>query len=313
MLLMLAAITFIAGFVLLIKGADFLVKGSTSLAKRLGVPSLVIGLTVVSFGTSLPELFVNTFASFRGNSDMVLGNIIGSNLANVLLILGLSAFLCSIRVRHSTVWKEIPFSFLAAALLFVMALSGGISMLDGIIMLLFFAGFLFYVFNMFKKERNLADRNLEIAEHGNVAIAVFIAAGILGLYLGGEWVVDGAVLIARSIGMSDFMISATIIALGTSLPELVTNIVAAFRKDVDLAVGNIVGSNIFNIFFILGVSAVIGPIAAGALYDMLFLVFISAMLFAVMFLGKKHTLTRVEGTLFVALYVAYIVFVAARG
>lgn len=321
---MIEYILFIIGFGLLIKGADCLVEGSSSLAKKFGVPSLVVGLTVVAFGTSMPELIVSIFSAFEGVTDVAIGNIVGSNVANILLILGLTALIYPLKVHHSTVWKEIPFSLLAVIILFVVAndlmidkLSfSSLTRIDGILMLCFFAIFLYYVFEMAKDKRSkLQDRKLEIKEYKNHKIFLMLFFGVIGLFLGGKWVVDGATLIARQAGMSEFLVSATIIAIGTSLPELVTSLTAAIKRDVDLAVGGVVGSNIFNTFWILGITSVISPIVLPTFinFDIIFLILITFALFSFMFIGKKHKMDRWQGLLFIILYIAYITFIVMRG
>ncbi len=321
---MIEYILFIVGFGLLIKGADCLVEGSSSLAKKFGVPSLVVGLTVVAFGTSMPELIVSIFSAFEGVTDVAIGNIVGSNVANILLILGLTALIYPLKVNHSTVWKEIPFSLLAVIILFIVAndlmidkLSfSSLTRIDGILMLCFFAIFLYYVFEMAKDKRSkLRDRKLEIMEYKSHKIFLMLFFGVIGLFLGGKWVVDGAILIARQAGMSEFLVSATIIAIGTSLPELVTSLTAAIKKDVDLAVGGVVGSNIFNTFWILGITSIISPIVLPAFinFDIIFLILITLALFLFMFIGKKHEMNRWQGILFIILYIAYITFIVMRG
>jgi cation:H+ antiporter len=267
---MIEYILFVIGIFLLLKGADYLVEGSSSLAKKFGIPTLVIGLTIVAFGTSMPELIVNIIAAVKGSGDIALGNILGSNIANILLILGITAAIASIKVQHSTTWKEIPFSLLAAIVILVfssvLALDGlavnSILRSEGIILLLFFGIFLYYVFELTMKNKSkMKDDKLEIKTLSSFKIFLYILAGLVALYFGGTWTVDGAVAIARLFGMSEYFISLTIVAIGTSLPELITSIIAARKHDVDLAVGNIVGSNIFNIFWILGITSLIHPIS----------------------------------------------------
>jgi len=310
--------------VLLVKGADFLVDGASSLAKRLRVSTLVIGLTIVAFGTSMPELIVNILAAVKGTGDVAFGNIIGSNLANILLILGVSALVADLKVHRSTTWKEIPFSLLAAFVLLVFA---GVPILDklslqnlvrsqGIILVLFFLIFLYYAFELARQKKNeIQTESIVVPQRSPLSIVLFIIAGLAALYLGGQWVVDGAVAIARALRLSEFLISVTIIAVGTSLPELVTSVKAARKNDTDLAVGNVVGSNIFNIFWILGVTAIIRPIAfpPSAIVDILVLAAATILLFASVFFGKKHTIGRAEGICFLVAYAAYLVFVIFRG
>lgn len=309
------------GFVLLVKGADFLVRGASSLAGRLKVSDLSVGLTIVAFGTSTPELFVNIFASLRGDPAIAIGNILGSNIVNVLLILGISAVIYPLKVQRNTVWKEIPLSLLAAVL--VMVLSGdrsidrlsvsAITRIDGIVLLLFFVIFLYYVFSIAKDQD--AQEVLTGGSQSLAKIWFLILAGFIGLVAGGRLIVDNAVHLAGLWGVSESLIGLTIVAAGTSLPELATSAVAAYRKNTDIAVGNIVGSNIFNIFFILGTSAVIKPLpfAARDQVDVLVMIASSLLLFVCMFTGRRRLMDRWEGVLFTLLYAGYIVFLIKRG
>jgi len=316
------------GIAFLIKGADFLVEGSSSLAKKLGISSLVIGLTVMAFGTSMPELVVNVISAINGTGDIAFGNILGSNMANILLILGLTAFITTLDVQYSTTWKEIPFSFLAILVLLVFSSIfllddlniNSLLRMEGIILILFFAVFLYYVFESARKSKKLNNikpntKKTKIKMYSNPVIFLLILGGSIGLYLGGKWTVEGAVTIAQGFGLSEFLISATVIAIGTSLPELITSVTAAMRKNVDLAVGNIVGSNIFNIFWVLGLTSIITPIPFPQfiISDLLILLFVTFLLFIFMFIGRKHQLEKWQGGLFVILYVAYIAFLIIRG
>jgi cation:H+ antiporter len=313
------------GIVLLIKGADFLVDGSSALAKKFGIPTLIIGLTIVAFGTSMPELVINVIAAIKGNGNIAFGNVIGSNIANILLILGITSIITKIKVQHSTVWREIPFSLIAAIILFVFASNylpidnsqKALSVTEGIILLLFFSVFLYYVFEMARKGKNkeLRDEKIEIKKLSSLMIAAYIIGGLIALYFGGKFTVEGAIALARFFGMSEYFISLTIVAIGTSLPELITSIIAAIKKDDDLAVGNVVGSNIFNIFLVLGVSALINPIIipATAIFDLSVLLITTTLLFLFMFVGTKHELKKWQGIAFIGLYVAYIIFLLIRG
>jgi cation:H+ antiporter len=319
---MIEYLLFALGFVFLLKGADFLVKGSSALAEKFGVPKLLIGLTVVSFGTSMPELIVNVLAAMNGTAEIALGTIVGSNLSNILLILGVTSLIFPPTLRESTVWKEIPFSLLAVIVLFILAndfLIDGISTFDltrsdGLIMLSFFLIFLYYLFGMFKNNNKnneeKAQSNIEMKKTG-----LMILLGLVGLYFGGQWIVEGAVFIARNFGLSEFLISATIIAIGTSLPELITSVTAAMNRNVDMAVGNVIGSNIFNIFLVLGISSTISPLPIPVFLniDLLFLVFVTFLLFAFMFILGKHKLDRQEAGVFVLLYLGYLAFIIIRG
>lgn len=320
---MLTYLLFALGIILLIKSADYLVQGASSVAKRFGVPALVIGLTIVAFGTSMPELVVSLVAAIRGSGDISFGNVAGSNMANILLILGVAAMIATLRVQRSTIWKEIPFSFLAALVLLVIALgpvldgfAPAIYRSQGILLLLFFAIFIYYTIELARGHKSqLEDEEMVVKQHSMPGALAMILGGVIGLYFGGEWVVGGAVAAARQFGLSEILISSTIVAIGTSLPELVTSVAAARRKDADIAVGNVVGSNIFNIFWILGLSAAITPIAlpASAVIDMLFVLLATTLLFVFMFMGRRHQLERWQGALFLLMYAAYLGFLVWRG
>lgn len=308
-----AIATLIGGLLLLYKGGDWLVGGSSSLARRLDIKPIIIGLTVVAFGTSAPELFVNLTASFAGKADIAVSNIIGSNIANILLILGITAAIRPLRLRTDTVSRQIPLVLMASCLVWVMAndrlLVGRtidrLDRIDGVILLVFFAAFLYYVVTIAARE---PDKDGIETRSARLSV-LLIAFGLLGLFLGGKLTVDGAVDIARWFGLSERFIGLTIIAVGTSLPELLTSVVAVIKGHDDIAVGNIVGSNIFNVFWILGLSAAIRPlpIAAASSYDMLVAVGASFFLLVFPVIGKKNYLDRWQGAVFIALYSAYLV------
>ncbi len=318
---MLTYILFIIGFVVLIKGADFLVSGASSIARKLNVSALVIGLTVVAFGTSTPELFVNVFASLQGNAEIAVGNVLGSNIFNILLILGISAIVFPLAVQSTTVWKEIPFSLLAVLILAIIAndtLIDGkelseLTRTDGLVLLGFFIIFLSYTFSIAKNSSST--NNEDIKQRSNFKSYAYIILGLAGLVVGGNWITNGAVKIASQFGVSEYLIGLTIVAAGTSLPELATSAVAAFKKNTDIAIGNIVGSNIFNIFFILGVSAIINPLPfhPASNLDIIMTAIASILLFIVLFIGKKRILERWHGILFLLIYVSYVVFLIMRG
>jgi cation:H+ antiporter len=319
---MITYILMITGFILLVKGADFLVDGASSMARRFNVSDLVIGLTVVAFGTSTPELFVNIIASFSGSTDIAIGNVLGSNIANTLLILGVSSIIYPLSVTRGTVWKEIPFSLLAAVVLGIMANDqildkasvSAITRIDGLVLLCFFAIFLYYSFSI-AGEINGMDSQVPQKKHGVFRSVMLIAAGLTGLGLGGKWIVDGAVRLASVFGMSESLIGLTIVAVGTSLPELATSAVAAYRKKTDIAVGNVVGSNIFNIFLVLGISSSINPLPFQQKnnLDIGMVIFSSVLLFAAMFSFKKQSLDRWEGAGLLTLYVIYIGYLIVTG
>jgi len=313
---------FVVGIYLLIKSAGFIVDGSSSIARKLGVSNLVIGLTVVAFGTSLPELVVNIFAAISDSGGVSFGNIIGSNIANVLLILGITATIGGIVVRSKTVWKEIPFALLAAFALFVLSVKtffGEGHRLLGIgeasILLVLFGAFMFYIYREAKKDRGKSVFVNNSKKTGDGWIYAKLVLGLVGIYFGGLWVVDGAVAIASQLGLSEFLISATIIAVGTSLPELVVCVVAALKKNIDIAVGNVVGSNIFNILWVFGIVPFIRPIVIpkNIGVDLAVMFFATLALFVVMFTGKKHAMSKRDGWIFILLYILYIAYIILRG
>ncbi len=307
----------VIGFVLVIKGADLFVGGATSVARRFGISDLAIGLTVVAFGTSLPELGVNITASIQGNTGITIGNIIGSNIANILLILGISGVVFPLVVSKGTVWKEIPLSLLAALLVGILAndrfIDGAafsmLTRIDGCVLLAFFAIFLYYTATIARAVEGV-EQVLSKGDSTLLRMGFMMTLGFTGLLLGSKWVVDGAVHLATALGVRQSVVGLTVVAVGTSLPELATSAVAAYRKNADIAVGNVIGSNIFNIFFILGISALIRPIPfeSKANIDIGVLVTASLLLFLWMFTGKRRTLDRWEAGVFLVGYALYITF-----
>lgn len=317
---MLTYLLFAIGFVLLIKGADMLVDGSVALARNYGISDIVIGLTIVSFGTSAPELVVNLMASLNGNSEIAVGNILGSNIANILLILGISAMIFPLTVKRNTTFKEIPFALLSAVV--VMLLGNDIvyghtshSMLtlgDGLVLICFFTIFMYYIFAISKDEVHTESSAVSMS----MAKAVlFLILGLAGLIVGGKWIVDSAVSMARQFGVSESLIGLTIVAVGTSLPELATSAVAAWKKNTDIAIGNVVGSNIFNMFWILGISAIINPIPVldRSNFDFIVNIATSGLLFVFIFIGKKHVLQRWQGFAFLGCYLLYVLWLIRLG
>ncbi|MCZ8134592.1 MAG: calcium/sodium antiporter [Algoriphagus sp.] len=299
------------GLVLLVKGADWLVDGASVLAKKNNVSDLAIGLTIVAFGTSAPELVVNAVAASENYSDIVFGNIIGSNNFNLFAILGIAGLIIPLSVQSSTVWKEIPFSLLAAIVLLFLAnnyfatATGELSRYDSIILLVLFCGFLYYVATQLK-----TDPDAEVVtakDYSTFKIWGFIILGLAGLIGGGKLVVDNAVAMAQSLGVSEKIIGLTIVAAGTSLPELATSVVAAMKRNADIAIGNIVGSNIFNIFLILGVSGLIRPLTYTSSFntEIYLLSAGTIFLFLAMFLGKKHRLDRWQALVLLSTYLLY--------
>lgn len=319
---MLPYVFLVVGFVLLIKGADFLVDGSSSIARRLNVSDLVIGLTVVAFGTSSPELFVNIVASVRGNTDIAIGNVLGSNIANILLILGISAVIYPLRVTRGTVWKQIPLSLLAALVLGIFAndrliegsASSALTRTEGLVLLAFFTIFLYYSCSIARSIEGM-EQHVPTKRYGPAKSFLLVVLGLVGLAVGGEWIVRSAVELALSFRMSESVAGLTIVAIGTSLPELATSAIAAAKKNVEIAVGNVVGSNIFNIFFVLGISSSVKPLPFQTRNnaDIALVIVASLLLFMSMFTGKKRLLDRWEGIIFVVLYAAYITFLIIHG
>ncbi len=304
----------VLGLILLIKGADWMVNGASSLARKYNVSDLAIGLTIVAFGTSAPELVVNLYAAIQNHHDLVFGNVIGSNNINLFVILGIAGLITPMAVQSSTVWKEIPFSLLAAILLFVLANNfsgngvGSISRVDGLVLLILFAGFLFYVYKQLKNDAPTPSEAVKTMPP--LKIWGLILVGMAGLVLGGRMVVTNAVTIASAIGISEKIVGLTIVALGTSLPELATSLVAAMKKNNDIAVGNIIGSNIFNIFLILGASALVKPISFNPIFntDIYLLIGGTLLHFIAMFTGQKKKMDRWEAGLMLVIYLGYTAY-----
>ena len=319
---MLVYFLFAVGFVLLIKGADWLIEGAADIARKFRIPEIVIGLTVVAFGTSAPELAVNIIASVNGNNGLAIGNIVGSNIANILLILGVSGLIVELRVQTATVWREIPFSLVAALMLGFLVndhISGGalfnqVSRADGLVLIAMFVLFLFYTFRLGKN--NLTEELPEADDARPMWKSIsMLLIGLAGLVIGGQWIVDGAVSLARLFGYSESFVGFTIVAIGTSLPELATAVVAVRKGNTDLAIGNVIGSNIFNIFWVLGLSATISPMDFNTEdnFSILLNIGCSAMLFGLLFIGKRHTLQKWQSVLLLFGYLAYIVFLTFTG
>ncbi len=314
---------FALGFIFLIKGADILVDGSSSIAKKYNISGLVIGLTIVAFGTSAPELIVSSLATLKGSTGIAIGNIIGSNISNTLLILGLAAITAPLIIKKDTVNKQIPFSLLAiiaVTLLLNDFLIDGrppniLTRIDGLILVLFFVIFMYYTF-FSRKSEALEDFGHEKVEiHKNWISIGMITVGLVSLLLGGRWIVNGATEIALVLGLSEALIGLTIVAIGTSLPELATSVIAAKKGRSDMAIGNVVGSNIFNFLWVLGFSSVLSPINHNLMlnYDLLILIGITILLFILIYVGKKNVLDKHEGIVLVFLYVCYLIFLLLRG
>lgn len=309
----LLGLVLIVGLVLLVKGADWLVDGASSLAKRLGVSDLVIGLTIVAFGTSMPEFIVNMVSIADGATDLAITNILGSNIINTLVILGCSALVYPLVAQRSTIRFDIPMNILAGiiVLIFVLVTTPfepykGISRVEGVVLLVIFVVFLVYTFRIAKDGANSSNKSAEFPLWKSVIV---ILLGLVGLVIGGEMIVKSAVAIAHGFGVAESVIGVTIVALGTSLPELATSVVAAFKHNNDIAIGNVVGSNIFNVFFILGTSAVIKPLPvySGIELDAA-LVAVSAFAVWLLLLNKKRSLSRLGGGMLLLLYAGYLTY-----
>lgn len=325
---MLTSLTFfVLGFIVLVKGADLMVDGSSSIAKRFGLSTFFIGLTIVAFGTSLPELIVSSLASLKGSEGIALGNIIGSNISNTLLILGVSSLITPLLVKRATISKEIPLSLLAiiavTALVNDVLLDGSgtniLTRIDGIILILFFAIFIFYTFGISREKEGIIEKTVDewqSTKKESISRSIgLIFIGLVGLSVGGQWIVSSAIDIASTLQISEALIGLTIVALGTSLPELAASAVAAYKGKADIAVGNVVGSNIFNLLWVLGLSSIIRPIGFDFALnvDMMILVSITVLLLFLVFIGKKNILARREGAVLLVLYVLYIIYLIIRG
>lgn len=329
--MVLAFILFVVGLLILIKGADLLVSGASSVSLKLKISPIVIGLTIVAFGTSSPELLVSVKSALSGSTDLALGNVIGSNLSNILVILGISALIYPLKVQKNTVWKEIPMSFLGAILMVILGIQtiidnrvfstinfasplpiGSLTLTNGLILLCFFIVFMYYTFGIAKAE---GDSGEDVKEMSGTKSGLFIFLGLVGLGFGSTLLVDNAIILARIFGFSDAFIGLTLVAFGTSLPELATSVTAALKKQVDMAVGNVIGSNIFNIFLILGITALVKPIPVSgqALIDIGVLFIATVFMFGALFVGRRHTLGKIEGVIMLIMYVGYISYLLTRG
>lgn len=306
----------IIGFVLLIKGADFLVEGSSNVAKRFHIPEIIIGLTIISIGTSMPELFVSITSALDGYPDMAIGNVIGSNIVNLLFILGLSSIIKSVTFKRETRLIEIPIClFVSIAFMIICNIGQDVSRLDGIILIALFILFIIYTIVMafkgeeFDKEDDNVEEEKEAKKGSTLKDVLFIVLGIVALKVGGDLAVDNAVNVAKILGLSEKIISITILAIGTSLPELVTSVSAAIKGKSDIAIGNILGSNIFNMLLIIGTSSLIKPIVYNMSYnkDMIILIAGTAILSLFPLIPPKNKMSRMNGVIYVIMYLGYMV------
>lgn len=298
----------VLGFALLVKGADFFVDGAASIAKKFGIPDLVIGLTIVAMGTSAPEAAVSIAGAFKGSADISIGNVVGSNLINVLVILGLAAVIIPIAVSVSTVKYEIPFLIAISVLFPILGMDGTMSRIDGIILWICFIAYLIYLFKMAK---NGKEEEESTAKDISIPMALLLTVGgAVMIVFGSDFAVDSASTIARTFGMSERFIGLTIVALGTSLPELFTSVTAARKGNADIAIGNIVGSNIFNYLFVIGTSALIIPINFASNFIVDAIIALAAVVFLWFCVFKDKELARIGGSAMLLGYAAYFVYIA---
>ena len=316
----------VIGFVLLIKGADFFVEGSSSVAKRLHVPSIIIGLTIVAMGTSLPETAVSVSASIAGNNELAVSNVVGSNIFNLMVVIGVCAMIATVNVAKETIQRDIPLSLVCAGLLLLFGIIGvgdktGMTLghFDGVIFLIVFAGYIFYMIKIALKASKEGKKvDIEGGTDEDIKLIsvpksiVFIVGGAASIAIGGDVTVDAAARIASDLGMSQTLIGLTIVSIGTSLPELVTSIVAARKNEVDMALGNAIGSNVFNILMVLGIASAISPITIinENIIDLCVLIVFTVCVW--LFSGTRKKIGRIEGLCMVALYAAYAVYIIIR-
>lgn len=308
------------GLIFLVKGADLFVTGASSVARRFHIPSLVIGLTIVAFGTSAPEVAVSVTSALNGQSDITMGNIIGSNMFNLLVVVGMAAWILPFKVKETIIAKEFPFMLLSCVAVLILAfdllLGNGtvnvINRTDGLVLLMLFAIFLYYLLSVALKAQKENQKEEVMISIGLTKSIVYLVVGIVAIVLGGNLAVDAATEIALAWGMSETMVGLTIIAAGTSLPELMTSVVAAKKGESDIALGNVIGSNIFNVFFIMGISAVITPVSVSAAvaFDAVLLTVITLIAFIFALTDRKFS--KGEGIVLFLLYVAYMIFVIWR-
>jgi cation:H+ antiporter len=320
---MISFFTLAAGLAVLLGGADLLVRGASAIAIRAGISHLVIGLTIVSLGTSMPEMIVTSFAGAQGKPDLAIGSVLGSNIANVLLVLGVAAVIKPLPVQNSTVVSEIPFSLMAALLVGFLANAAllsdsselSLSRIDGLILLFFFGLFILYIYKVTRGQLQSrheveSDRGIQPAR-----AAIYCVAGMIGLFFGGEWVISGATGLAEIFGMPDAIIGLTVVAIGTSSPELIASAMAAYRGETDIAVGNVVGSNIFNLLWVLGLTSSIRELPFQVISNTDILAVIASSTLVILALGASRRLMvlRSHGILFLVVYASYLFYLAQRG
>lgn len=305
-----AIIYIVIGFIILIKGADFLVEGSSEIAKKFGIPEIIIGLTIVSIGTSMPELFVSSTSTINGSADMAIGNIIGSNICNLLLILGLSTLIRPVKFPNETKFIEIPMCLFVTVFFAILCNTSLIvSRIESVILIILFVMFIAYTIIAGVKEKELTITKKNAQKIPTAKNVILIILGIIGLKYGGDLTVENAVVVANHFGLSEKVIGLTILAIGTSLPELVTSVTAAIKGNSEIAIGNIIGSNLFNILLIIGVSGLISPLAYNATYNLQFLILIVSMIMLSIFpyIKPKDVMGRFAGAIYILMYLAYMV------
>lgn len=309
--LLTALLLLVLGFVLLIKGADFFVDGASSVAKKFRIPSIIIGFTIVAMGTSLPECAVSVTASLANNNALAISNVVGSNIFNLMVVCGASAIFAPLAIQKSTLLKEFPFSIFCALLLLVLGYTSfNLGRMEGIVLLVLFLVYLLWMIFSALKNRQEIDEDVNILPTWKCLL--FIIGGAIAIKYGGDFVVDGASFIATKLGFSQNLIGLTIVALGTSLPELVTSIVAARKNEVDMALGNAIGSNIFNILLVLGVAGAISPVAfiMENVIDIVILTIMSAYVWILAW--TKNHINKTEGISMILIYVIYLVYICIR-
>lgn len=313
-------ILLLIGFILLIKGADFFVSGASSIAKSLKIPTLIIGLTIVAFGTSAPEAAVSVTAALSGQNDIAIANVVGSNIFNLLAVIGIASIINPVKVQKTTIIKEFPFAILASLVLMILSHDTRfqgynenlLTKADGLMLLALFTIFMYYLVEMAitsKEEMDVEKGDEKMSIKKSILLSIL---GVIGIVIGGRMVVDCATNIALAIGMSENLVGLTIVAVGTSLPELVTSIVAARKGESDIAMGNVIGSNLFNIMFVLGISSFIHPISVHPIVFVDMLVMLIATIIAYLFAFTKKKIGKIEGMILTITYIGYMIFVITR-
>ena len=311
--LLIQVLLLVVGFVLLVKGADWFVEGAASIADKFGIPQIVIGLTIVAMGTSAPEAAVSISAAFKGSAEITIGNVVGSNILNVLIILGLTAVICKVPVQKTTVHYEIPMVIGVTVLLAVLGLQNNVvGRLEGVLLLGCMVVYLLYLLRLAKRGASYDETLDEVAASSSMSrLILLVIVGVAAIVWGSDIAVGAATAIARIFGMSERFIGLTIVALGTSLPELVTSVTAAMKGNSDIAVGNIVGSNLFNIMFVVGITAVITPVVYSSAFFIDSLVAVAAVVLLLLCVFRKKMLTRTHGMIMLAGYVGYFAYLMA--